>query len=337
MELKTKSIVKKKKPIWKKIFIGFVSIILLVLAFGISYEAIASYQGIKKYPAEGKLVDVGDFKLHINKMGEGKPTIILEAASGASSTIWKDIPEELSEIGTVVTYDRGGYAWSEKATTERTGENIVNELYTALKEEEIEGPYIVVGHSLGGMYARLFAQTYKEEVAGVVLVDSRHEDYSKETNPIIEAAGHDPALMGMPSKTLINLLKVTGVVRLLGESDTREEQITMNIEGRSKFFHAREDELRNIDQVEDSIRNHSLGDIPLTIMTHGIPIDSTPFGISKENSDKMEEIWQEQQKQMLNLSTNSELIVAENSGHFIIHDEPELVINEIKEMVGKIK
>lgn len=331
---------KKKRPIWKKIAFGLISFILAITILGASFEAIAGYQGVKNNPPEGKLVDVGGFKLHLHKQGKGSPTIILETGSGASSTSWLDIPGELSKFGTVVTYDRGGYGWSEKADTERTGENIVRELYTALKKEKIEGPYILVGHSLGGMYARLFAQTYKEEVGGVVLLDARTEDYSKETDPILLDAGVDPILMGSPTKNVLALLKNLGIIRLMGDSILKEipkelREVALNVEFRPKYFAAKEDELRNMTQLEDSIRNKSLGDIPLKVVTHGIPIDGTVIGISEADSNKMEEIWQEQQKQMLTLSTNSELIVAENSGHAVMFDEPDLVVETIKFMINR--
>jgi pimeloyl-ACP methyl ester carboxylesterase len=336
MEIQVKE--KKKRPIWKRIIFGIISFVIAVTLLSASFEAIAGYQGVKNNPPVGKLVDVGGFKLHLHKQGKGGPTIILETGSGASSTSWLNIPEELSQYGTVVTYDRGGYAWSESADSERTGENIVHELYSALKKESIEGPYILVGHSLGGMYTRLFAQTYSDEVAGLVLLDARPEDYSKETDPILLDAGVDPVLMGSLSKGMMTLLKQLGIIRILGDSVLQEipeelREVALNVEFRPKYFAAKEEELRNITQLEDSIRNQSLGDIPIKVVTHGIPIDGTVIGITKEDSDKMERIWQEQQKQMLRLSTNSELIMAKNSGHAVMLDEPEVVVEAVKSII----
>ena len=115
----------KKRSIFKKFMVGFVIVFLFLLATGVTYEAIAGYLGVKKYPPEGELVNVGDYNIHVNKQGKGKPVIILEAGSGSSSTVWGDIPEKLADYGTVVTYDRGGYGWSEKAESDRTGDNVV--------------------------------------------------------------------------------------------------------------------------------------------------------------------------------------------------------------------
>jgi pimeloyl-ACP methyl ester carboxylesterase len=333
---------KKKRPLWKKITMGVCATVVLLVGSSFTYEAIAGYQGVKKYPAPGKMVDVGEFKLHLHKQGEGKPTIILEPGHRSSSTIWGDIPKELMDSATVVSYDRGGYGWSDKATTERTGENIVNELYTALKKENIEGPYILVGHSIGGMYTRLFAKKHPDEVAGMILLDARHEDYSKDTDPILEKNGIDPILMGSLSKGMMTFLKVSGVFRLMGEDTLKEvpkeqRNQAMNIEIRPKYFQALEDEVREMPALEESIRNQSLGSMPLTVVTHGIPIDGTAFGIPASDNQTMEDVWQEQQKQLLQLSSDSKLIVAKKSSHSIMIDEPDLVVDVVNNMIDRIK
>lgn len=141
---------KQRRQTWTRIVFLIISCLLLFVISGFVYEWIASKKDKSQYPPPGELVDAGGYRLHIRKLGNGSPTILLESGSGESSLSWRDIPEKLSSFATVVSYDRAGYAWSEEANTPRTGENIVRELHTALKNADIRPPYILVGHSLGG-------------------------------------------------------------------------------------------------------------------------------------------------------------------------------------------
>ncbi|MNU38865.1 Soluble epoxide hydrolase [compost metagenome] len=321
-------------------FLILIAALLLLVSSGFGYEWYASRQAEANYPPPGKLVDVGGYKLHINKIGSGSPTILLEAASGETSLSWKDIPRELAESATVVSYDRGGFAWSEKATTPRTGPNIVRELHTALKNEGIHGPYILVGHSLGGMYSRLFAQTYRDEVAGLVLIDAKPEDDDRKTAPIL---AQEHFQKPTPSAFVSKLLKQSGVMRIfqdallegLVEKKARPEFI--NVIAQPKYFDAVEEEGQSVPLLADLVRGHNLGALPVRVVARGlVPKETAQAGLSEEAGKRIEEIWQEGQREMLKLSTDSRLIVAKKSGHYIIHDEPDLVVKVIKDLIKEI-
>ena len=133
-----KTAVEESKPTKKrkgKTLLLTVLALALLIGSGFVYERIASEQARRNDPPPGRLVDAGGYRLHIHKFGAGSPTIVLEAGSGETSLSWRDIPEQLAAYATVVSYDRGGYAWSEPASTERTGANIVRELHAALEQK----------------------------------------------------------------------------------------------------------------------------------------------------------------------------------------------------------
>ncbi|WP_019421289.1 alpha/beta fold hydrolase [Paenibacillus sp. OSY-SE] len=325
---------------WAKMLVTALAVLVCIIGLGFVYEWVASLQAKQNYPPPGKLVDVGGFRLHVKKIGIGSPTIVFEAGSRESSHIWRDIPEQLAKDATVVTYDRAGYSWSEQADTERTGNRIVQELHTALQQEGIRGPYILVGHSQGGMYSRLFAQQYRDEVAGLVLLDARPEQFSQATDAIFEREGLDPDKAGIPPTALVKLLKASGAMRLfqnslLAQLPAEERPLYVNVDAASAYLETAEEEDRHMTEVEEAIRDQQLGSLPVRIVTHAIPNDATAFGMSAESSRQLEDIWQDQQKGLLDISTDSELIIAQNSGHMIMHDEPDLVVEIVQELLAQ--
>ncbi|PQP82275.1 alpha/beta hydrolase [Paenibacillus sp. PCH8] len=309
---------------------------LLLIGASFLYEWFASSQAKEDFPPPGKLVQVSGYQLHINKQGSGSPTVLMEAGSGETSLSWRDIPAELAQHATVVTYDRAGYAWSESASTERTGANIVQDLHTALEKENIRGPYILVGHSLGGMYARLFAQSYTSEVQSLVLIDARPEDDERNTKALLEQA----QFQGNPPASLLSLLKVSGAFRLFpdfmldGLVAKQDRDTFVNVIATPSYFHAKEEEALHAHSTEDAIRGQRLGSIPVRIIARGRPQDYASAGIPVDIGQKLESIWQSGQRNMLNISKDSQLIVATRSGHMIIHDEPELVVKTILELIS---
>lgn len=126
----------------------------------------------------GQLVDVGGNKLYIKCTGQGNPTVILEARGGGTSIDWNLVQPVVEKTTRVCSYDRLGFGRSDRATNlaRRSGLEMVEQLRTLLTNAKIEGPYVLVGHYLGGSNMRLYASKYPNEVAGVVLVDANHED-----------------------------------------------------------------------------------------------------------------------------------------------------------------
>ncbi|OBR63448.1 alpha/beta hydrolase [Paenibacillus oryzae] len=321
---------------WKRISLILLAVMVGFIGSGFLYEAIASHTAVKNYPPPGKMVDAGGYSLHMVKKGSGAPAIIFEAGSGETSLSWRDVPDQLAPYATVVTYDRAGYAWSEEADSDRTGANIVEELHTALKAEGIEGPYIMVGHSLGGMYARLFTETYRDEMAGLVLVDARPENDERDTKETLEAEN----FAGNPSSWEIKLFKRSGLLRLFqnvlleGMVAKEDRGHFINVISKPAYFDAKDNEGRLSSLTEDAIRGQNLGTLPVRIIARGIAPDYASVGISEEGGRKIEEIWRAGQEAMLEISADSRLTIAEKSGHMVMKDQPELVVEAIQELLG---
>src|SRR5690242_6994791 len=197
---------------------GLVALVGLIVVLGLvgaSYEAIAAVGDARRYPAPGQLVDVGGYRLHIQCVGTGSPTVVLDAGLGGSSLDWNLVQPQLGSSTRVCAYDRAGMGWSDPGPQPRTPRQIADELHTLLTNAGIAGPYVLVGHSLAGKNLRLFAQQHPDQVAGMVLVDARSEYVDANTSPAEEQA-FQQALAAQASQ--YRVARSLGLVRLIGAS-----------------------------------------------------------------------------------------------------------------------
>jgi pimeloyl-ACP methyl ester carboxylesterase len=144
---------------------------LLGAMLGAVYQILGTRKDARVYPPPGRLVDVGTHRLHLIESGHGSPTILLEAGLMSTVLSWTELQRTLSESFRVVSYDRAGLGWSDSGPMPRTADRIVDELHTLLERAAISPPYILVGHSFGGLAMPLFAARFPDEVVGMVLVD----------------------------------------------------------------------------------------------------------------------------------------------------------------------
>jgi len=152
--------------------------VLTLAATGASWQAIASRRDRRRFAPPGDLVDVGDHRLHLLVTGEptDAPTVVLEAGMASMSANWAWVQRELAERFRVVSYDRAGLGWSDTGHGSRDAAASAGELHTALRAAGIGPPYVLAGHSYGGLVVRMFTDRYPDEVVGMVLVDSSHPD-----------------------------------------------------------------------------------------------------------------------------------------------------------------
>jgi pimeloyl-ACP methyl ester carboxylesterase len=154
---------------------GLALLVVLGLAGG-AYQAVATELDRRAYPPPGRLVDVGGHRLHLACAGAGSPTVVFEAGLANMSADWGNVQPAVAATTRACAYDRAGVAWSDAGPTPRDPQRIAAELHALLGTAGVIGPYVLVGQSFGGLYVRLFAARYLDEVAGVVLVDASHPD-----------------------------------------------------------------------------------------------------------------------------------------------------------------
>src|SRR4051794_11883465 len=194
---------------------ALVGLIVVLALVGASYEAIAAAGDARHYPAPGQLVDIGGYRLHIQCVGAGSPTVVLDAGLGGSSLDWSLVQPELGRSTRVCAYDRAGMGWSDPSPQPRTPRQIADELHTLLTNAGVAEPYVLVGHSLAGKNVRLFALQHPDQVAGMVLVDARSEYVDANTSPA-EVQAFQQALAAQVF--LYRVARSVGFVRLIGAS-----------------------------------------------------------------------------------------------------------------------
>ena len=247
-------------------------IALLVLAIvGAIYQTIATARAERAHPPPGKMIDVGDHRMHIDCVGQGSPTVVLDTALGAMSASWVRVQQEVSGTTRVCAYDRAGMGWSQSGPELRDAKQVAGELHALLEGAGIDGPYVLVGHSFGGLYMQTYAARYPEEVAGVALIESSHpEQFSR----LPEARNSYEQIKLL--YTVASLLAPIGVVRLFNLSPAppelphqqRAQIAALNPSTRQVSTTAQE--FRATPQSTAQARSlRSLGDKPLAVVSAG--------------------------------------------------------------------
>jgi len=327
--------------------IGLVAILAIAMVAGAIYQAAASASDIKKYPPPGKLYDVGGHETHLYCTGEGNPTVILEAGAGLPSISWFLVQEKVAEFSRVCSYDRPGFGWSEPASSPLSIDQVAANLHALLKTAGIPGPYILVGHSVGGVYVRAFAQQYPSEVLRMVLVDSSHESQNlRFPARFQEYSARQDAMV-----RLCKVISPVGAIRLsklyhtmIPENITASEwgAAAMSTMYRTSYCDSSYDEMVAIAESYSQPEGPaSLGDMPLIVLSAGATFDQLPEAVVKSVGqdvlDQMEQVSQELQQELAGLSSQGEQVIAEESSHYIQWDQPELVIDAIRKMVEQAR
>ncbi len=307
-------------------------------------------------PPPGKLVDIGGYRLHLHCTGTGNLTVVLEAGAGDFSFDWGLVQPEVARFTRVCSYDRAGMAWSDPGPTPRTMKQEVHELRALLRKAGIRGPYVLVGHSYGGLLARLYARRYRREVVGMVLVDSTDPDTTlgfrgklvriregakgRPVPPVQTMKSSPPGpLSDEQRKQFEEFRKFLGTPRISAPYDQLPADL-QKLDMWARFHPQPEaenpfwpEELQEM-YLETQRQPHPLGDIPLIVLTGGKKGGGPPPGISAEEWQRLsEEKWRQKEAQA-RLSRNGQFILAERSGHQIHLDQPERVIDAIRQVVA---
>ena len=295
-----------------RIFVVLAAFLIVAALSGATYQWLATRRELAATPPPGHLVDIGGYRLHLWCTGDGAPAVILDTGLGGSTPGWGFVQPDVARFTRVCSYDRAGMGYSDPGPSPRTARRIASELARLLVRSGIGGPVVLVGASIAGFNVRVFASDHPERAAGLVLVDASHEDQAHEVPPMAR---------------FVPLLSTFGVLRLFGVSfGQRVESLAPSVRQfaratsfRAAGYQAAADEIIHIRESASEVRSSRRKlTIPVLVVTGGRGAD---------------ENWRQLQRDQASLSERGCLMIAEQSGHVVPVDQPEVIVDAIRIVV----
>lgn len=301
-------------------------------------------------PAPGELVDVGGHSLHIYCQGEGSPTVVLEAGLGDGSINFRALQARLVRHTRTCAYDRAGYGWSEPGPKPRDLATIAAELDALLDGAGEEGPFVLAGHSIGGLYALGFASMNPADVVGIVLLDSSHPGQ-------LQALTAVPAVLDVQNMEIEGL---AGIVTMAEEGNLPADLVRPNappmlrpaLQDQWAQLFVQPNQLKaavaEYDAIDATMEQAAaalnVGDTPVIVLSRGIGLEGQlpaealeALGLTSDVLAQFDEIWGGLQSDLLNVSTNSKQVVAEQATHYVYYQAETLVEAAIWELVREAR
>jgi pimeloyl-ACP methyl ester carboxylesterase len=309
------------------VLVGLI-LFLSLTAYLLIRESITRSKYHAEYPPPGQMVSLETHDIHLYCVGTGSPTVVFESDLDQYGTLsWDSVQGEIGKFARACSYDRAGIMWSEPGPRPRDGETIAEELAAVLDADGEDGPYVLVGHAFGGAYARIFAGQNPDAVCGMVLVDSSHPDQftrfaevglekkipPKQIRPLILLLSH----LGMPGRFKGNIYHLS--------PDVYDPVQAFLPESSMAWF---DESVEAPNTLAQAGQYESLGDIPLIVLA------SARSSQDLQNQDLQRE-WLELQQELTLLSENSEFRALQEAGHYIQFDQPQEVVEAVRDVVQR--
>jgi pimeloyl-ACP methyl ester carboxylesterase len=278
---------------------------LALASIGGGYETLGEAADANAYPMPGQLIDVGGHRLHLSCTGAGTPTVVLEPGAGEMSSNLGWIAPAVARATRVCVYDRAGRGWSEPADTAQDGAQIATDLHTLLQRGHVPGPYVLAGHSFGGLYVLTFAARYPDEVAGMVLVDSTAPASAANEGAVSPGHGGSSDAMSRVS-ALVSTAARLGLARLYAQSafgslpPRSRDEVRASDATASTLRSTIDEYVQATASTEQAAALRDFADKPLIVLTAGSGHDAA---------------WSSAQNHMATLSTNSVHRIIDGATH----------------------
>ena len=258
-------------------------------------------------------VSIGTHSLHIRCMGQGSPTVVIDTGVGDTLERWGTFQAQVAQITHVCTYDRAGYGSSEAGPFPRHSRQLADEFFQLLVNAGVSGPYVLVGHSLGGLTMQVFADRYPDQVAGLILLDP---------SPL-------PFITGRAFPELYQMLEGQ-TIEFQNMAEAARHSADTGAQVKANYLEAVASEHAALiaESASQVAAVESFGDLPLVVIGSGIP--NPAFG---SEAEIFQQFWIEQNRELADKSTNGTFVLAQESSHYLHEGAPNLVLDAIRKMV----
>lgn len=319
-------------------FIRFAAVGALVLSAVVAYLVVSELgrqrRLLRGYEPPGTMVSIGTHRLHLYCAGTGAPTVLLEAGSGLAYSNWETVQSQLATRTRVCSYDRTGLGWSEPGSRAPSANQATTELHRLLLASGMGGSFIVVGHSLGGLYAQQFLNRYPESVAAVVLVDAPHPDLFSRPG-MRDAFGMDPGIL----ESLSPLLTHFGLHRrsLPDVPESDPSWVPRQLHATSKHLKRAAEEWWSIPLSADQVRDSAVGwgDTPLVVLQAG-NIEWPDTWSPAERSD-VDARTTRLQAQLARRSSRGDHRILDGIGHGIPWEAPSVIVAVVDSLIQELR
>jgi pimeloyl-ACP methyl ester carboxylesterase len=309
-----------------------------LLAVGVSYQAIKTRSDARRFPQEGKSVDLGGYRLNLNCTGQGRPTVILEAGLTVPAITWRAVQREVAGFTRVCSYDRAGYDWSDPGPMPRSSAQSMKELHTLLRNAGESPPFVLVGHSYGGTNVRIYNRLYPSDVAGMVLVEPGHEDLQLPAH--IQASFDATVQEQRENLRWSSFLYRMGFTRFMARNKIDDRSLSYDKQEwayfaiQPKFNEAVASELDTLEQGKNELRSAgTLGGKPLIVLIAKDSLLDLP--LPEADKAALNKTWVDLEMRLAQLSSRGKWVLITGSTHMIPIERPDAVAGAVKEVAGE--
>jgi pimeloyl-ACP methyl ester carboxylesterase len=326
-----------------RLVVGVVMLTALTVAAGVCYERFCIWRAWRAFPPPGKLVEVMGRRIQLDCRGSGTPVVVFEAGLDINGALsWSPIHDAVARATRACAYSRAGIMWSDPREGAADGVTIARDLHALLANAGERPPFVLVGHSLGGLYVVAYTTRFPSEVAGLVLVESAHPEQVQRFKALV------PALFtATPASYRWKVaLGWTGIMRIDREASTGvAHQSSADVRAVAAFAPSslvsmlgEEDAMaQTLDEARSS---HDLGDRPTWVLTGARPLPDSALeslNVTGAHAVESQTIWKRMQDDEASWSSHSQHRVVPDAGHYLQFDQPEAVIAAVASVVDTVR